>query len=319
MQRIENAESSMKRILKFAQELSEQNQKQYERTRERLRELIQMCNDTIEILSPIASVPVPVSICDNTSCFSASCADDTSQFSASTSGSYYETETTSHDSNIQSESIQQVCQSEQSQSVSETTNLPSFASINHLYAETLHKLASDHDMPVAVQDCAKMLYRWFDKRILKAASYKPYNRLKLHPKFYPNLIRDLIITYGYYLENHRIYDFYSEFNEFIDKLGFDKTVTETYSVPMSTFKLGQHTDQYATISALVIMDYFWQHGLSALNLDNTVNQCASLHDFVVFDAFENSDSDEINAYVSNPHQYDSYIANLYPAGSDTIC
>lgn len=200
-----------------------------------------------------------------------------------------------------------VVESSKASSISKSSR-PSFAKINHMYADTLHRLATyDWDGIAAIQNCIAVLDTWFQFRVIK----KYPNSMKIHCQYYRNLLPSLIIMYGYYLELNQINVFYTEFNQFIRNIGTDPVTTHEYVLPYVGFQIAKHgAKEYANLSAQIIFDYLWTNGLDVLSFSKEEYadlRIGGLRSDVITDKLLDSDLDVLNGYDSIPLHYHDYL------------
>ena len=103
---------------------------------------------------------------------------------------------------------------------------------------------------VEVNQCAKLVNMWFQARIPKTAKDSDfrYNINQL-----PLWISHIIITYGYYLEQGKVYDLEQEFKYWCKEIQDDPH--NTYRVPYCVYNTCRSKDrEFYTLSAVLISD-----------------------------------------------------------------
>ena len=257
MQRIENIETSARRILQYAKDQKSKDGIMYAKTRTKLESIIRMCNESAQLLSELL--------------------DTQDMVSTKVSGS-------------------------------PKSSKPSFAKINYMYADTLHKLTQKNwnNIP-AIQNCISVLDTWFQQRVIKRYT----NSVKIHCQYYRNLIPSLIIMYGYYLETNQIDVFYKAFNHFIQNIGTDPVTTHEYVLPYVGFQIAKHgAKSYANLSAQIIFDYLWTNGLDVLSFSKEEYadlRIGGLRSDVITEKLINSELDVLNGYDGVPLHYHDYL------------
>lgn len=199
--------------------------------------------------------------------------------------------------------------------VPDTQDKPSFSRINHLYAKTLDAFQY-YPIPIpAISQCAYYLSRWFHIRILTKYTGKD---LKLHCKYYRNLIPSLVISYGYYLEHGQLNAFHDAFQEFESDL---KSGDCRYTLPFNAFQIAKsNAGLYGNFASQLIFDYLWDYGLDRLSFcepkyDSNFRACG-LRKNIITEKLMDSNIPELDAYDGDYESNLSYLSQFSVVGGE---
>lgn len=98
-----------------------------------------------------------------------------------------------------------------------------------------------------VNQCAKLLYLWFDSRFPSS----PLPGFAYKVEWFPDLISNFILTFGKFMHERRLGDFHSEVENWCNKLD----ANQKYTVPYSVFQLTKSLEpEDYTLEAVLIND-----------------------------------------------------------------
>lgn len=167
------------------------------------------------------------------------------------------------------------------------------------YSTCLEKLSETEMVVSEAEGCSKLLWDWFNTRFRTNSGNFKYNMKK-----FPSWLRDIVILYCYHLEQNTLDTFLSGFYTWMSSL---PTRNDNYSVPYEVFQFDKNPDSNKmTLSALVMWDILLDYGLRNLCLDFS-NKLYPTEDLVY--NFVN----ELNEKVMDPYKnysYDSSILNI---------
>ena len=192
---------------------------------------------------------------------------------------------------------------------------PSFSKINHLYAETLDVFQYYPIQFPAIAQCADYLTRWFHVRVLTKYDGRA---LKLHCKYYRNLIPSLVILYGYYLEHGQLDVFRDIFMKFENDL---KSGDCGYALPFKAFQIAKfNAGAYGNFASQLIFDYLWDYGLDALSFCEpqygpNVRACG-LRKSIITEKLMDSNIPELDAYDGDYESNLSYLDQFSVVGGE---
>lgn len=192
---------------------------------------------------------------------------------------------------------------------------PSFAKINYLYAEALDQLRDDPIPIPAISQCAYYLSKWFHSRILTKYTGRD---LKLHCKYYRNLIPSLVISYGYYLEHGQLNAFHDAFQKFEADL---KSGDCRYALPFNAFQIAKSSaGLYGNFASQLIFDYLWDYGLDCLSFcdpeyDSNFRACG-LRKNIITEKLMDSNIPELDAYDGDYESNLSYLDQFSVVGGE---
>ena len=168
------------------------------------------------------------------------------------------------------------------------------------YASTLKRLANtDCNVPVA-NECASILWRWHEARILKNNEYA--KRFIFNPSRIKELIYSLVIAFGYHVENGTTENFFGDFDEWVNGLRTNPN-SNSWPAPrevttmVKNYKENKTIDRaYANLTAVVIWDVLLDNGLDSLC--RTEPRDVYLRENEIHERVERADIDVLDPYVN---------------------
>lgn len=135
------------------------------------------------------------------------------------------------------------------------------------YAKALKSLAENNTFTPAISEFTKIMWRWYDTRILKNNEYKKYGRSFM---FKPGNIRiwiyALVIYYGWCVEHECLTTFKETMDKFISDIGKDEKTTCFYPLPYIPAQIFRHQgNQYANLTAVYLWDMLFDNGLVSMS------------------------------------------------------
>lgn len=140
-----------------------------------------------------------------------------------------------------------------------------------LYECTMHNFGYSE-----INECAKLLYKWFNTRFISKYSHD----FKYNIKYIPNWICYFIILYGKYHHDGRNQDFLYMINTWCENIISGNNTT--YSIPYEIYKLDKTTNPLdCTIDAVVINDILSDGGMYKLSSYEHKGVINYEHDLVI--------------------------------------
>lgn len=101
-----------------------------------------------------------------------------------------------------------------------------------------------------INQCARLINMWFQARIPRSSKNTEF---RYNVSQIPLWISHIIITYGYYFEQGKVYDFEQELKHWCKEIQEDPH--NTYRVPYCVYNIGRSDNhEYYTLSAVLISD-----------------------------------------------------------------
>lgn len=130
------------------------------------------------------------------------------------------------------------------------------------YNRILEKLAKTDCGSSVVNECASMLWRWYEARFIKKYKHVPtfnYDICRIK-----RVIYNLVVVFGYYHEKGELSRYLETFNSWIHDLGTSPS-SHTWIAPHEVYQVEQKMNQvYANLSSVVIWDILLDNGLMEL-------------------------------------------------------
>ena len=161
------------------------------------------------------------------------------------------------------------------------------------YGQTLKLAAVTDQLTDATNQCAGVLWRWFDKRIYTKYPNAPpfhYGAHRLR-----TIIQAIVIAYSYHFEQGTVDMFLRYFEDWLESLS-QSSESNKWVAPYDIYKLERNlTSEYATLTAVVIWDVLTSNGLHDL-CDNSNNYM--LHENDMWDLVSSVNIDILDNYVN---------------------
>ena len=243
-----SAESHVKKLLKYVEDLAGKQSKVYSKSRTRLRDVADTCNKVVEIISSILQEEA--------------LAEDEVEFGS--------------DSNIVAvldemqdkiSQIRRFAGAEEGQVIEQPVQntLPSASFSNdrrkamRAYKDCLMKLSLVDFNYEPAGRCAKILWTWFDTRFLKTVQGTGF---KYNMKRFAPWIRNFVIVYGKCIRDGTSLAFEDSFQRWIESI-ITTDAKNKYAVPYEIYDLDRTIPpQDLSLEAVVIWDMLLDYGLS---------------------------------------------------------
>ena len=253
---INSAEKSIQKLLAYVKDLADSKPKMYRKSRGRLKELAETCNEVVSLISVVlqdeildeddvefGSKPNLTSVLDNMQ-------NQITQMR-----------------NFAGIELQQSALSKpkQPEPTSDKSTEPSVSKKKILrnYRETLQAVANKSYKYDAVGRCAELLWHWFEVRFVTTVHTDGF---RYNMKRFPLWIRDIVILYGKAIRDNSYIEFDNQFRHWVDSLvSDDSEISHKYAVPYSifSFEKSMSAEQF-TLESVVLWDMLMDSGLSAI-------------------------------------------------------
>lgn len=285
---INSAEKNIQKLLAYVKDLADTKPKMYQKSRGRLKDLAETCNEVISLISIVLQEEVLSS--------------DDVEFGS-------QTNLAPTFGNMQAE-INNLCNfagigqnTMNSDSNKEVQSVSSKSKKKALqtYRETLQKLSLMDFRYVLIERCAKLLWHWFDTRFVKTVSNPGF---KYNMKRFPIWIRDIVVLYGKAVRDNTCELFEFGFNRWLESLSDPDDKNSRYAIPYDVFcfeKSMQPSDM--SLEAVILWDILMDCGLSSLcnsaigeyylREDSVYDLCSKLNPEILNDYVNYSDHPEI--------------------------
>lgn len=284
---IYSAESHVKRLLSYVESIADEKPRMYEKSKNRLRDLADTCNQVVLVISEILQDEV--------------LSDDGEEFD-STSSDMEELLSSMEDQLMK---LREFTSTGSSQSLSSSSNASSSrVDKKHVisdYKKCLMSASDDYIGCVYADECAEMLWTWFNTRFYQTISGSSF---RYNMKKFPVWVRDFVIVYSKSVHDGCSEDFMNDFRRWINLI---KTTDarNKYAVPYPVYQFGKSIDaNYLTLEAVVMWDMLLDKGL----LDLCSNDEFYLDEYCVYNLVAEHSPDKLDSYVDYKH--DASILNL---------
>lgn len=167
------------------------------------------------------------------------------------------------------------------------------------YGETLQEVAKTDCGVSAANQCANIIWKWFDARIFTKYPNAPIFNYGIYR--IKDIIYAIIITFGYHTEQGTQEKFLQNFDKWIETLSTYPN-SNKWIAPYEVYKVERQMDKkYANLTAVVIFDILWDNGFATL-CDVGEQHNANLNENKLYDKMS-----ETNAVVLD--KYDYYLHN----------
>ena len=297
---INSAEKAVKKLLAYAQDLSDTKPRMYQKSREKLMNLVEACSeivtlvtsviqdeslaeDVVEFGSDTVDVDIESAINDMQTKLDQLCA-----FTGMTpSGSAVQASTKSV-----SDSVFKGPESLDNSKTVRSSKKIAFRK----YAQVLQDLSatSGSFKYPAITSCAKLLWNWFSNRFVnlpKNSKFK-YNMTK-----FPTWIRDFVVLFGKSIRDNTYLDLCSKVSAWVDDISDSaESPSNMYAIPFELFDFERNMkSDDMSLEAIVLWDILMDNGLS--ELCTTTRDDLYLKEDAVYDLCE----------LLNPGVLDSYV------------
>ena len=155
-------------------------------------------------------------------------------------------------------------------------------------------------------ECASLIWRWYEARIIKKYKQAPTFNYCVHR--IKRIIYNLVIVFGYYHEQGNLDKFLSEFNTWVDQLSISPR-SNTWIAPYEVFQVEKNMDKvYANVTSVVLWDILLDNGFNELCSIEPYNNVYPDDDRIM-EMVNDLDIDVLDPYVN--YKIDSRILDQY--------
>ena len=299
---INSAEKSLKKLLTYATDLANTKPKLYQKSRDRLIDLVATCNEIVTLIS---------SVLQEETMFT-----EVNEFSSTA-------KTTNPDIFTALDTMQ--AQIDQIRSFAKLTDAPTLVgtqqagtcisgvtskpsniipitnqvnsasgssskkSILKSYTSAISHVADIKFHHKEVSCCANLLWYWFDNRFIVNGRSDGF---VYNMKRFPTWIRDIVILYGNAIHDKSYHKFDQTFRSWVDKLS---STDCKYAVPFEVYEFGKSIDaSKLTLDAVVLWDILVDSGLSDICTQSTDDSYLSTYS--VYDLCSKLNPELLNDY-----------------------
>lgn len=278
---IYSAEIQVKKLLNYVQGLSDSKSRMYQKSKDRLKELANTCTQVVSVISELLQDEALANNDNNTS----------DEFGGS--------DTTDYISVLDS---MEVSISELRQFINphgglhvlrpvSTATSNDKKQVMYDYKVCLHNLSTSTCCVQEADDCSKLIWDWFSARYLEGPENFRYNTKKI-----PYWIRDIVIMYGYHVDQNSTGVFKTSFHKWINDISPDNN----YVVPYEIYTFEKNPNpKMLTLTSAVLWDILLDSGLRDL-----CNKQYFEED-MIYSMIGSLNSEIMNPYTN--YQYDSSI------------
>lgn len=278
---IYGAEIQVNKLLNYVKSLSDAKPRMYQKSKDRLKELANTCNQVILVISEILQDEALIN-------------NDNEEFGGS-DNTDFDSVLTSMENQITE--LRQFLSSPKSSDPVATdissTNMKKTAL--YTYKKCLFSLSNSNFIVTEAESCSKLLWSWFNHRFLEGPTTFRYNMKRL-----PGWIRDIVILYCYHLELGTIENFELSFQKWIDSINENNN----YAVPYEVYQFDTSpSSEVVTLTSVVMWDILLDGGLRTLCSDDSSG--LYLSEDCIYSLVGSLNSDVMNPYKN--YQYDGSI------------
>ena len=293
---IYSAETYVKKLLTYVEEVKTKSPNMYKKSKDRLRDLAFTCTEVVNVISDILQ-------------------DEALEQDELEFGFANRTEVCEMISSMESQlnNLKQFVNYQTSGNV-EAVQIPTPIKTSKIssqtrkqvmstYGSVLKELANFGIDCVRVQDCAAILWRWFDTRFFVTPKSHPDFRYNI--RRIPTWIRDIVIAYGVSIETDSCDEFISQFDSWCDSLSTTEA-GDKFAVPYSVYSVSQSKVIPQNSTSAVIWDILLDAGL--INACIHTSEGLYLTEDMVYQRCGELNPDSLNNYIN--YRYDNSIIEL---------
>lgn len=241
---IYTAEIQVNKLLNYVKDLSDSKPRMYQKSKDRLKELANTCNQVVLVIAEILQDEALLN-------------DQQDEFGGSGTSDFNSMLNSMEDQILE---LRQFLNAPKPEVLKERNNSKKLA-INR-YKYCLSSLSSSNILVEEAEDCSKLIWNWFETRFLSYSDTFKYNMKRI-----PRWIRDIVILYGYHLECGTLAEYEKQFEEWISSITVGNN---NYAVPYEVYQFDtEPTAEFATLSSVVIWDILLDYGLRDLCIDSS--------------------------------------------------
>lgn len=277
---IYSAESHVKRLLSYVEGIADEKPRMYEKSKNRLRDLADTCNQVVLVISEILQDEV--------------LNDDREEFE-DTNSDVVELLDSMEDQLIK---LRQFTSSNPAETSSKSNQLNYRMDKKKIISEYRKWLMSASDNYLGciyADECAEMLWTWFDTRFYKTISGSSF---RYNMKKFPMWIRDFVVVYGKSVHDGSSEDFMNDFRHWISLIE-NTDARNKFAVPYPVYQFGKNVDSgMLTLESVVLWDMLLDKGLMNLCfLDNDLH----LDEYCIYNLVGDKCPEELDKYVDYKH------------------
>lgn len=167
------------------------------------------------------------------------------------------------------------------------------------YSRCLEDLSKMNCKYETVNQCASIMWKWYQARILKKYSNAPPFNYCIHR--IKGILYSIILVFGKYHEQGKVDVFLGHFDEWIRNLSVSSK-SNTWIAPFEIYEVermfveGKLDKKYATLSSVVIWDILIDNGLREL-CETSEHTNVYPQEYEIWDRVEKINVDALDAYV----------------------
>lgn len=247
---IYSAESYMKKLLEYVTEVNEVKPNMYQKSKDRLKDLATTCTKVVSIIAEILQDEALKQV--------------DREFTESNQNEIYsmiasmESQLSDLKSFVNYDSEQEIAP------ISSKSKIPPQVRRQAMsyYGKILNQMAQSNTGNEIVNDCASLLWRWFDERFFQTPKSHPAFRYNI--RRIPNWVCDIVLGYSLSVSQGTVSEFVDEFNTWCDTLNTTEA-GDRYAVPYSVYKVKQLAElQLTDCTPVVLWDILLDSRLRSL-------------------------------------------------------
>ena len=253
---IYSAEAQVKKLLEYVTSLSESQSKMYKKTKVRLNDLASTCSQVVEVISRILQERA---LEEN---------DSDSEF-----GGHADVDIMGALANMQMQIdtlhrfvLPPKDEFEHSE-ISTKSDLTSAVRkrVFSDYKSALRGCAVSASPYPAVVELSDVLWTWFRARFVNSLNVDSGFRYNI--RRWPEWIKDIVVMYGYSIDNNSTTEFVQEFKSWCNELSFS-TANAKYAVPFNIYQFDKHPESdKLSVTAVILWDMLLDSGLSKISAE----------------------------------------------------
>lgn len=253
---IHSAKKNVEKLLSYIEDMSSKDTKLYAKSRDRLKEIAESCNQVVSIISDLLQEEM---LKDDSVEFKSSKVIDDALGSMEYQLSKVHQFTTP---TIGLQGIGSADPVKASENTSEQSALSAGVrkKVLSTYSQDLSILASNN-APHFAGRCANLLWTWFDTRFYKTI---PGSSFKYNIRRFPEWLQGIVVMYGKAIHDNTVMSFEYEFQSWIDSIQTSEAKNK-YAIPYPVYQFCTTKDPSAlTLDAVVLWDILLDYGLDKL-------------------------------------------------------
>lgn len=281
-----SAQSHVEKLLEYIKDISQSDRRMYSKSIKRLKDISDSCRCVVDTISDILEAQM--------------FEDSEDEFVG-----LEDSELNSVVRDIQSD-IQSLPVTSSNKLINQSASPQDKKKAFILYKEIFKQVADCNFEISAAGDCAKLLWYWFESRFIYSKECNPNFRYSMFQL--PIWIRNIVIKYGYSIQENIEDEFTTEFRNWCDSLSEDPT--NNYPLPYDIYDISNNPKDVVNLTSVVLWDILLDYGY--ITLCNRMPEKLYLREDTVYEF-----SGEINPGILDMYSdYKSYpqilqICKLY--------